>query len=303
MKNTIEYFYNLRPNDIHQNKEEYFFEIDNKYYSLKECNRTPDEINELYNLEQELYSRKIYVHKIILNINNELITYINNKNYILMMIFVSNNDKLTLEDILKINNIRVIGNYQHISRNNWRILWSQKVDYIEYQIEENKYKYKELSTSVDYFIGLVENGIQLLHGMEFNELYLSHQRINSNMRVRDLYDPLNIVLDSKARNISEYFKERLLKTRDVEKELSLFFKNTDLDFNSLKLFFIRSLFMTKYFDIFDSILIHGYDNKENQFNLMLTEIENYEKFLRYIYFELYSRQIIPEIEWLKKQAF
>ena len=56
------------------------------------------------------------------------------------------------------------------------------------------------------------------------------------MRVRDLYDPLNIVLDSRARDVSEYFKEKLLKMRNISEELTYFFQTTSYDYNSLKLF-------------------------------------------------------------------
>ena len=44
MKNAIEYFYNLRPNEIRKNKTEYLFEIDNQYYSIKECNRSLEDL-------------------------------------------------------------------------------------------------------------------------------------------------------------------------------------------------------------------------------------------------------------------
>ena len=195
MKNAINYFYNLYPNDIRQNKEEYFFELNNKKYLLEECNRSNEEIYELYDM---IYSE--LCKKRIANNNGEFITIINNKRYILMNMFVDNNKKIELDDINKLSSIKVLGNYTYIKRNDWRNLWSKKIDYIEYQMEENKNKYREFSLNIDYFIGLAENAIQLLEEVKANDLYINHLRINSNMRIKDLYNPLNIILDSKVRD-------------------------------------------------------------------------------------------------------
>lgn len=303
MKNAIEYFYKLRPINIHQNKDEYFFEINKEYYSLKQCNRSIEEINDLYNLEHELYRNNVYIHQIIMNINRELITSINNKNYILMRMFIIDNRKITLNDIKNLSNIMIVGNYHSINRNDWRILWEKKIDYIEYQIEENKFKYKELGLNVDYFIGLVENAIQLLYGINNKNSYLSHQRINSNMRVRELYDPLNIVVDSKVRDISEYFKDKIFKSETIEAEIYKYLNKNNLNAVDLKLLFIRFLFVTKYFDLFDFVIMDGYEKVSNEFDLIINKIDVYEKIIKNIYNVMYSKQILPEIEWLKKQAF
>ena len=209
MKNTIEYFYNLKPKEIRKNKNEYLFEFDNKKYSFKECNRRLEEIQELYALESEVYYKNIYLHQIILNSNGEFITVVDNKNYILMRLFVSENRKIELEDLLIFNRINLMNNYSFIARKNWRQLWIDKIDYIEYQINENNQKFNLFSLSVDYIIGLVENGIQLLYNVDIENTSIAHIRINKNTRVKELYDPLNIIIDSNVRDISEYLKDSL----------------------------------------------------------------------------------------------
>lgn len=303
MKNAISYFYNLIPDNIHQTKEEYFFEVNNKKYILQECTRTLDEIYEIYDLEFFLYQRNIYLHQMILNSNNELITKINNKNYILMQVFNDENRKITLEDIKKLSNVRIANNYIHIKRNNWHELWTKKIDYIEYQIDQNKYKYKDFSSNMDYFIGLTENAIQLLTKKNNERLYISHQRINTVMRVKELYNPLNIVLDSRTRDISEYFKDLLFKKNDIEEEIFNYLKSSNLDKEELELFFIRFLYLTRYFDLFDKVLLNIYnENIEQEIVVIQNTIDKYELVLKKIYLVLYYQNILPEIEWLKKAS-
>lgn len=296
MKNAIEYFYNLRPSEIKKNKNEYLFEYDGKHYSIKECNRSLEEIQELYALENELYYKNIYLHQIILNNNSELITVIDNKNYILMRLLVLENRKINLNDLLEFKNINTIRNYNFIMRNNWRKLWIDKIDYIEYQINENKQKFSLFNSSVDFIIGLVENGIQLLYNVEVENVCVSHIRVNQNTRVRELYDPLNIILDSYVRDISEYVKDSL--PMNIEEYLNVF----NINNNDLFFFFVRLLFFTKYFDLFDSFLKNEQKDYEDELNSILIKFNEYETFLKKNYLILNAKYILPEIEWLKKQA-
>lgn len=301
MKNAINYFYNLTPTNIYQNKEEYFFTVENNNYIFQECNRTDEEIYELYNLEFYLYKYNIYFHQIILNKDNNLVTPVNNKRYVLLKVFNNDNNRIDLNEITKISNIKVIGEYQHIRRNNWRDLWSRKIDYIEQIIDENKFKYKEFVMNIDYFIGLTENAIQLLEEVNYDSIYISHQRINSNMKIRDLYNPLNIILDYKVRDACEYFKDSLFKKRDIK--IIEYLSSYQLTIEEIYLFFIRFLYLTRYFDLFDNAFINNeMDKVENEILIITNEIERYEINLKQIYEYIYQKGIIIEIEWLKKTS-
>ena len=303
MKNVINYFYNLVPDNIHQNKEEYFFEVNNIKYIFQECNRTIEELYELYSLEYELYQRNIYLHQLVLNINNEIITNANERKYVLMRVFYDENKKISFNDILKITGIKVIDNFKHIKRNNWRGLWIDKIDYLEYQIEQNKNKYYIFSLNIDYFIGLTETAIQLLDGYKKSDLYLSHLRINSNMKVRELYNPLNIVLDHRIRDISEYFKDALLKKDNIDIEIFNYLE-TNNNKEELFLFFIRFIYMTKYFDLFDRVLLNNDTIRlEEEMENIIVMIELYEKIIKKLYAYLYRNGVLPEIEWLKKISY
>lgn len=303
MKNAINYFYNLIPNNIRQNKEEYFFEAGNKNYLFQECNRSDEELYELYNLEFSLYKKNIYFHQIVLNNNNDIITVINKKKYILLRIFNNDNKRISLNEIIRLSNIKIQGEYMHIKRNDWRTLWSNKIDYIEYIIEENKLKYRDFSANIDYFIGLVENAIQLLEIQNDKALYIAHQRINSNMKIRELYNPLNIILDNKERDVCEYFKDALFKKNDVIAEIFSYIEKNNLSYEELYYFFVRFLYLTRYFDLFDNVFMNSsVKTSSNEIIVITNEIERYEKCLKTLYIYLYSRGIIQEIEWLKKTS-
>ena len=166
-----------------------------------------------------------------------------------------------------------------------------KIDYIEYQMVENKQKLKDFNYSIDYVIGLVEMGIQLLYRLKIDDLYISHNRVNSNTRLRDLYDPLNIILDSRVRDISELIKDNL---SDEYLEL--------MEFNNEEacLFFIRTLFLTKYFDAFDSNLLGDRFANKKDLETIINGLEKYENYLKKIYKKLKNKYMLPDVEWLQK---
>ena len=70
MKNILKYYYNLEPNEIHQNNNTIKFTYLNKKYILYETNKNNQELNEIYKLHIYLLSIGFYCHKIVLNINS-----------------------------------------------------------------------------------------------------------------------------------------------------------------------------------------------------------------------------------------
>ena len=109
MKNVIEYFYNLHFDEIRKNKTEYFFKSNGENYVFKECNRNLEELQELYKLEKELYYKNIFLHQIILNNRQEFITIVENKEYIMLKIIISENRKININDLFIFNNLSIDG--------------------------------------------------------------------------------------------------------------------------------------------------------------------------------------------------
>ena len=242
MKNAIMYYYNLVPNNIRLINKYVKFNVDNTFYVLEKVERNPNEIDEIYNLSNYLLQINVLCHQIILNINNQIITIINDEPYVLMKVFVESDKLINEEDLLNFLNIIIDSNqYTKIKRNNWLGLWSNKIDYLEYQVSQFGKKYMLIRDSFSYYIGLAENAIQFLKGLNQNViLTVSHLRIKKDYTMYDLYNPLEFIIDTRVRDLAEYYKQRFysnnLNYLNIEKNI---YNNFSLD--ELKLFFIYIL--------------------------------------------------------------
>ena len=88
MRNSIVYYYNLNPSEIHQSNQLYYFKIDNERYFLEPLIRTEQELDSIYKINVELLNRRVPVHQIVLNKQNNIITVVNNIPYVLLKSFV-----------------------------------------------------------------------------------------------------------------------------------------------------------------------------------------------------------------------
>ena len=292
MKNTINYYYNWNINTIHQKEKNYYFKADNKNYLLLKCTNI-EEPDDIYRLNIYL-SQILPVHRIVLNANNEAITKINDSNYLLLELF-SNNNKINLNNIIELSNIRIPFSVDKLRRNDWYNLWIKKIDYFEYQLSQIGKKYPLIRESFNYYIGLAENAIILVNNIDFNNipLGLSHRRI-TNMSF-NLYNPLNIVIDARIRDVCEYFKFCFFNNIDISMELELFLSYNSFDINEAKLFLARMFFPTYYFDLYEKIIDNEID--ESEIKKVIIKADNYEKILKQVYYHFKNNQI--NIEWLE----
>ncbi len=292
MKNTINYYYNLNINTIHQKEKNYYFKADNKNYLLLKCTNI-EEPDDIYRLNIYL-SQILPVHRIVLNANNEAITKINDSNYLLLELF-SNNNKINLNNIIELSNIRIPFSVDKLKRNDWYNLWIKKVDYFEYQLSQIGKKYPLIRESFNYYIGLAENAIILVNNIDFNNipLGLSHRRI-TNMSF-NLYNPLNIVIDVRIRDVCEYFKFCFFNNIDISMELELFLSYNSFNIDEAKLFLARMFFPTYYFDLYEKIIDNEID--ESEIKKVIIKADNYEKILKQVYYHFKNNQI--NIEWLE----
>ena len=292
MKNTINYYYNLNINTIHQKEKNYYFKVDNKNYLLLKCSNI-EELDDIYRLNMYL-SQILPVNRIVLNVNNEVITKINDSNYLLLELF-SNNNKINLNNIIELSNIRIPFSVDKLKRNDWYNLWIKKVDYFEYQLSQIGKKYPLIRESFNYYIGLAENAIILVNNIDFNNipLGLSHRRI-TNMSF-NLYNPLNIVIDARIRDVCEYFKFCFFNNIDISMELELFLSYNSFNIDEAKLFLARMFFPTYYFDLYEKIIDNEID--ESEIKKVIIKADNYEKILKQVYYHFKNNQI--NIEWLE----
>ncbi len=294
MKNVLNYYYNLNPNNIHYNKN-YYFTIDGTSYCLTLVENTTN-INEIYELSMLLISNNIYCHKIILNNQRNILTSVDNKQYLLFEIAPNLNRKINLSDIMNYNELTSGLNLNRFYKNNWYNLWINKIDYFEKQIPELVNRYPNIKKSFNFFSGMVELGISLLGTNNLKSaLSISHSRIYKNYTLYDLYNPLNFIVDIKVRDIAEYIKSNL---EDQPYELiDYYISEEKLTNDDCFNFFIRMLYPSFYFDKYEKIIDSNLDDSE------LEDVDSigykYEELIKKTYRYLKTVCNIKEIEWLK----
>lgn len=156
MKNVINYYYNLYPENLFQNKDEYYFFINNIRYTFIEYKEDIKELEKIYNIHLDILRKNLYVHPIILNKDNSPLTTVKETPYILMQTLYYG-EKINIKNIISFLSFEASSN----KIIDWEALWKNKNDYIEYQINVLEKKYKILKKSIYYYLGLGENAIEL----------------------------------------------------------------------------------------------------------------------------------------------
>lgn len=303
MKNIIEFYYNIRIDTLHSKNDYYFFSINNRDFILKPYYKDERTASNSYTLSSIL-SDRIKIDNIIPNKYNSPITVIENIPYILIL--NRNKNIISLPIISNISNIRIdnTNNIKDLERNNWETLWANKIDYYEIQINENYKKFPLIRESFNYFIGMGENAISYLVNTKretkptiYDNKVPSHNNLYSS-----LFDPSNMILDHKSRDLAEYIKYSFWNNNNnIFKELEDYFRYNIYSIYGIRVLFSRILYPSFYFDIYDDIISGKKEEKE--INKITNRISEYEYFLYNIYLYLKKFYNIPEISWIKKQGF
>ena len=290
IKQYIEYYYNFENINITKIKEYYRFDYKNTNYLFMPLTRYPIEILQIY----RVINNDANYDNIVLNVKNQLITYIDGKNYILVRLS-KNSANYNLYNQIEKSKIVYLQNemIDKITKTNWDILWSKKIDYIEYQLN-NLDNDNIVFNSVWYYIGMAENAISYVNetfSLSSNHrLYVSHKRINEQF----FNNPLNLIVDYRSRDISEYLKYIFLKKEYDYIEIKEKLQKLNLDEFLCRMIYGRLFFVTFYFDIFDSVM-NG--NKENKLLLrnIINRADEYEDYINSIYDILAQIKKIPRI--------
>ena len=296
MKNIIEYYYNLRIDELHNKDDNYYFNINNNNFILKPYTGNIERSYDIYKLNT-IMSNKFSIDNIILNKYNNPLTKINDNFYIL----TSNKKekKLTLPLIsnMALNNI----NIESLERNKWEVLWENKVDYYEMQLGENEKKYPLIRESFDYFVGLAENAISYLVNTKLElKPTINDQKVVSHNNIEiSLNEPSNLILDHKARDVAEYIKYSFFNNnQNIFNELNEYFYHNYYSPYGIRVLFSRILYPSFYFNTYDKIISGKVE--EQELNKIISKINNYEIYLYNIYLYLRKYYNIPSVDWLKK---
>ena len=298
MKNKIEYYYKLINISLYEKNHKYMFYYNGNRYMYFICNRNINELNEIY----MLLSGNNKYHKIVLNINKEVLTFIDNKPYILVQLHNYHDKELiNIKDFCFFQKIDV-NKYSFLNRGDWYNLWCKKIDYIIYQRKHINQKYLILDQYLDYYIGLSENAISYfkdtitkLKPSNNDQYVLTHRRISSMYKL-DFYNVDNLIIDHPSRNISEYFKYIFFYDEVDYSLVSLIIKNLNFSSYGYRLLFCRMLFPSYFFDIYESIVNDKIDEKK--IDRLVLKVNDYERFLSFIYQEINKKTKIPSIDWI-----
>ena len=282
MKSIINYYYKMYPLDIIKNNNIYFFEDKNIKYEFKEINIDPNNLLEIYYL---IRNTNLYCHEIILNILGEFITNYNNHMYILLKTNIKK--KISIEDI---NTYSIPLNIN--SNLKWKTFWEERIDYYEYQLLELNLD-KKLE-SFDYYIGLSETAIQILNYIDEKNIFYSfgHKTFD------DYYDPLNIIISPRIRDMVEYLKylffNKSISNTELIQILDNFVLINNLNKDEILLMIARFLYPSYYFNEYDNYL----QNIKYDFDFIIKKSSEYELLIKQIYNKYKDIYNLINIEWL-----
>lgn len=307
MKETLEYYYGLDIESIEELDGKYHFKIENQDYFFVFYNRGIEELEDIINVSNEMVKKGINVHKILINRNNSFLTKVGEYNYILFA--VSNlNEEYDIFDMVKISEKLVLNNNKsNLYRNNWGTLWSEKIDYFEYQVRELSIEKDVVKNSFSYYVGMAENAISYVNNtnMKYGEdayrIVLSHRRVFYPNYKLNYLNPLSFVFDLEVRDIAEYLKAMFFK-KDISfclDELSSYLKIRHLSLYEYQMLYARLLYPTYYFDVYESVMNKNGD--EEELVNIIKKCDSYEEFLKKAYLEISKYAKIDKIEWIINQ--
>lgn len=302
MKNIINYFYNLNITELTNKDNIYSFYDNDELYHFYIYNNNIKNIDLTKDIDDSL-KKDTLIHEIIINKDNSIITYYNNIPYILCKINININKPITLGEINYLSSKVIITNSK-IAYHSWQDLWSIKMDYLEKVINENGKKYPIIVDSFNYFVGMAENAISYYNNLsnkevDNNSLVISHRIININDTVYAIYDPVNIIIDHKARDIAEYIKYSFFSDNtNIFKELNVYFKYNYYTKDDVVMLLARVLYPSFYFNMYEDIMINS--KEEKIITNITSKLDKYELYLAKVFKYFNNFYNLPVPEWLNK---
>ena len=306
MKETIKYYYDIDVDNLEEIDGKYHFKFQNRDFFFIYYNRNIDELDDIILCINDMKQKGILVNDIILNRNQQFLTKVDEYNYILMA--VSNaSEEYDIFDIMNYNSKLQLNNKNSkLYRNNWKSLWIQKVDYLEYQIRELGLNKSVIKDSFSYYVGLAENAISYVDNANFKcftnsvNIVLSHRRIFYPNYKLNFMNPLSFIFDLEVRDIAEYLKSLFFSDDEFEdvafEDLVYYLKLRRLSIYEYSMLYARLLYPSYYFDIYEEVM--NKDRDEEDLVLIINKNQKYEEFLKKTYLEITKYAPIEKIDWL-----
>lgn len=292
MKNSIMYNYNFSNISLLKCKSGYKFKYNNNLYLFQKVMNV-DEALEIFELVRD---SKIY-YSFVFNKDKSIFTYVGS--YVFVLLKTNDNKISDINKFILLNDVPIVDSTKFkLNRSNWGVLWENKQDYFEYQMKHLKGKYMLVDRTFDYFTGLCENAISYFNNNILNKanlekkLFICHDRITT----ESFFNPLYLVIDYRARDISEYLKFLFFSGKSHDFDVLNFLSNIKFDRDDWILVFCRMLYPSYYFDVYEQVVNGIY--KQDELDHIVSLVENYELFLKEIYVYLKNNYDIPSVDWL-----
>ena len=304
MKDIINYYYNLNVESVEDWDTIYFFKWNRDNFYFVPLKRTEKELVDLIEVSKELKLRGIECHDILLNKFGKLITNVYETSYILLKPIGDIYEEYNIKNMITFNNNLILTpNKSNLYRNSWSKLWSDKIDYFEYQVHELGKDKDIILDSFSYYIGLGENAISYVnntnikyHKTDQDRICLSHRRIKYPNYKLNYLNPLSFIFDLEVRDIAEYIKSAFFAKEDALNYLKEALKINHFTIYSLELLYARLLYPSYYFDIYENVMNHT--EEEEKLIPIIDLASEYEVFLKEAYIEINKHAPIEGINWI-----
>lgn len=280
MKEFILFNYNLKIEKIYN---ECFFIDENKIKIIK-YNGEIQDLEEIFELSNELYYKNIPVDTFILNKEGKCYTKKNNEYIVLLKV----ND---IEDIIDLNYIKMFEMANNLNNKNIIDLWKNEIDDFEDKISTYNKEYGLVQKTANYYIGMAENAISLLNEIKNIDNNSIGIKMNSfNVNKEQINNPFNYFKINKMYNISTYIKNKIFKNELNYNELDQIITNIDNDINEISLFSYM-LYPDYYFKLIR-------EEEDKKIKKLIKIIPIYEKVLKYLKENLQKNDKLKLFVWL-----
>lgn len=290
MKIALMYNYDIENPTIYRVGNQIHVKSKNNRYILLPI-KSSKEIFEIYTILKQNQLNNQYYEFVMTKSNNLTIIYAGVE-YVLLKI-----TKLPVTIEERINNkISLVQAKYLLDRSNWYFLWSKKNDYIEYQSNYIRSKYSLIDDTIDYYLGMAETALAYLNNIDKLEIQqaktITYRRVNET----EMSNPLNLIVDYKERDISEYLKYLFINQKIDPKKIKSSLLKAEFNKASYIKIYARLLYPNYYFDLYENIEIGK--SAEDKLLKMTKRIDEYEIYLRDIYDIINSKISIKKIDWL-----
>lgn len=307
MKESINYYYNFNVDEVEKWEDVYRFKLGNAEFYFVPLKRIDAELDDIVMVSKELKSRGIEVHDILTNKFGSVVTNVYNQNYILLKPIGDVQEEYDLMTMIKLNKSLTLNQAKSkLYRNSWAKLWSDKIDYFEYQIRELGKDKQVILDSFSYYVGLAENAISYVNSTNMNykpmpmdKIVLSHRRINYPNYKLNFLNPISFIFDLEVRDIASFIKSSFFAGEDALNYLSSVLRVNQFSIYSLQMLYARLIYPTYYFDVYDKVMNQKLE--QEKIIPIIEKADDYEKFLKQAYLEISKYAPIERIEWILKK--